>query len=615
MIFDFILFHTSDRNSGTENNYNFRSTLSKLPIYEKVRANYFDYSNDNWKVYGLGREVYKEQVSIGEFVNIFIIGECFSRIDSNYFNGNSRKLIAGDIRKLFLEKEDGLVNEIKGNFQIVICDEREKIIKVANSKGGISPFYHYYTNEVFICATAIYLFPEKVKSKLTFSKANLLEYALFNYPLGDNTLLQDVYNLLPGEIISYKNGSVNKKKYYDVSDLITNKRITKEEAIEKGAYLFNKIVNTLASDKEKINASLTGGFDGRAILSALRVDKNNLLLYSFGIKGSQNISIPIEIATDLGYNFKPYYLEEEYAEAFPYYASMTCLLTDCLATVQRANYLYVFEDLAKHSDVVLTGLFGSELMRTFQNAGLMISIPAINILLSDDPLKKLSEEIDNYPHREYWGEQIFNNDTKEEAIESWREKYIDKKYNSINQFVFTYFIKDALRKYFGGEVHVERLFAANRFPFFDDEFVEMILQSPFSAINNTFLKPTIKERLNSQIYYAHLIQKNKPELLNYTTDHGFAPKYLFYHLSALFVGSQVYAGSRLKKWKKYKEFNSEVWAETLFLAKRRILEKESILNTKLLLKKIENREWRNIPEETKKLFSVQLFVGNVEKKN
>ncbi len=444
-----------------------------------------------------------------------------------------------------------------------------------------------------------------------FSKANLLEYAIFNYPLGENTLLQNVYNLLPGEIIRYKNGSVNKKNYYDISDLITNKRITEEEAIEKGNFLFNKVVNTLVADKEKISASLTGGFDGRAILSALEFDKKNLLLYSFGIKGSQNISIPIKIAKDLGYNFRPYYLEDEYAVSYPFYASMTCLLTDCLATVQRANYLFVFEDLAKYSDVVLTGIFGSELMRTFQNAGLMISLPAINILKSNNPIKQLIYEIQNYQYKDFWGNEIFNKTNQEEVIESFKIKYLNKKYEFLNQFIFSYFIKDALRKYFGGEVHVERLFATNRFPFFDDEFVELILQSPFSAINNTFLKPTIKERLNSQIYYAYIIKNNKLELLNYPTDHGFAPKYLFYPFSSLFIGSQVYVKSKIKKWSNYKEFNDIEWTERLFNENSNLFNKKTFLNIDLLKEKIENKEWRLMPEESKKLFSIQLYLNEL----
>jgi len=610
MIFDFILIFSLDNNSLINCDYNLQYCLIKFPIYKKTKCESFQYLHENYSIYGLGRGEYKRQILCDEKLSIYIIGECYSRINSNYFLGNSRKLTARDIKKLYLEKEEELVVEIKGNFQIVVYDNIKKAIKIFNSKGGISPFYYYCDKELFVCSTTIYLFSEQIKPKLTISNANLLEYALFNYPLGENTLFSNVYNLLPGEIIAYKDKTIIKSKYYDVSENITDKRISKEDAINYGVPLFNKVVNTLAEDKEKITASLTGGFDGRAILSALNFPVENLLLYSFGIRGSNNINIPIKIASDLGYNFKPYYLENDYSTAFPEYAKLTCLLTDCLATVQRANYLYVFEDLANHSDVILTGIFGSELMRTFQNAGLMISVPAVNVLLSNDPLKKMEEEISNYPYKNYWGKEIFNELNKEKVIESWREKYLNRNYISINQFVFTYFIKDALRKYFGGEIQAERIFATNRFPFLDDEFVELILQSPFSAINNTFMKPTIFERLNSQIYYGHIIKKNKPQLLKYTTDHGFAPKYLFYPFSAFFIGSQVYVKSKIRNWSNYKEFNSEEWSERLFDESAELFEKESLINIDLLKKKVENRKWRLMPEESKKLFSIQLFLNN-----
>jgi hypothetical protein len=603
MIFDYIL--TLNSNEIVESlDYQLEEQLKNITIYRKVIAESFKYSNKRWFAVGYGRGEYRNNIIKRDEISIFIIGECFSRIDSSYF-GESRKLSANDIYSLYIKKKNKLVDEIKGNFQIVLI-ENDQIILV-NSRSGVSPFYYCFDNDKFICSTAIYLFPKQVKNNLKFSEKNILEYAIFNYPLGENTLFKNVYNLLPGEIITYKNGKLNREKYYDVADLITEKRISVKEAIEKGNYLFKKIVNTFASDKEYINASLTGGFDGRTILSVLDYPKKNLLLYSFGIKGSYNISIPIEISKDLGYNFKPYYLDEDYAESYPFYAEMTCLLTDCLATVQRANYLYVFEDLAKHSDVVITGIFGSELMRTFQNAGLMISIPATKTLLSDDPLKQLEIEIDNYPYKNYWGENIFNNENKTVVIESWKKKYLDRNYLFKNQFIFTYFIKDALRKYFGGEVHAERIFATNRFPFFDDEFVELILQSPFSAINNTFLKPTIKERLNSQIYYAHIMKRNNPKLLNYTTDHGFAPKYLFYPFSTLFVGFQVYIRSKIRKWKNYKEFNAEEWAQKLFDTRNIIDKEKSFVNVPLMLMKIKNGEWKETPEEIKKAYSLQLY--------
>lgn len=604
MIFDLILFHNS--NKTVDNNYNFQSTLKRLSIYEKVKANSFEYTGDNWKVYGLGREGYQKQIQKNEKSKIFIVGECFSRLDSSFFKGESKKLDASEINSLYQQKATRFVEDIKGNFQIIIIDENS--IKLFNSHFGVSPFYYYVNNETFICSTAIYLFPELVKLNLKFSTSKILEYALFNYPLGENTLFENVYNLLPGEIITYIDGKIFKEKYFDVSDWITEDRISKQDAIVNGIELFNKIVNTYSKDKDKITVSLTGGFDGRAILSALDFPKEKMLLYSFGIKGSQNINIPSKIAKELGYNFKPFYLEDDYESAYPEYAKLTCLLTDCLATTQRANYLYVFEQLSKHSDVVLTGIFGSELMRTFQNAGLMISNTAVNILKAKNSVDQLKFEIGNYKYKDFWGREIFNDNNRDAVIESFRSKYLNRKYNFLNQFVFTYFIKDALRKYFGGEVHAERLFATNRFPFLDDEFVEFILKSPFSAINNTFMSPTIKERLNSQIYYGYIIKKNKPELLKYKTDHGFAPKYLFYPFSFLFIGTQVIIQSKLRKYTKYREFKSEEWSQKLFEESSIMLNQLTFINVDLLKRKIINKEWIEMPEETKKLFSVQLYI-------
>ena len=98
-------------------------------------------------------------------------------------------------------------------------------------------------------------------------------------------------------------------------------------------------------------------------------------------------------------------------------------------------------------------------------------------------------------------------------------------------------------------------------------------------------------------------------MLKYSTDHGFAPKYLFYLLSPLFIGSQVYVKSKIRKWSNYKEFNDEEWTEQLFDESSELFGKESFINIELLKKKIENREWRLMSEESKKLFSIQLYLN------
>ncbi|MEM4396774.1 MAG: hypothetical protein QXR30_03925 [Candidatus Woesearchaeota archaeon] len=603
MLIDFCCVFANNLNNNSIS-YKFDLLKHTISVYRKIEYSVTEFKRNNFLTYFLTKNNDQKFVSTSKELNIFIIGECFSRLDSSYFKV-SKKLNVEDVKKIYTEKKDKFISEIKGNFQIILIESDE--IKIFNSRSGVSPFYYYFDKNYFVCGTAIYLFPDEIKSKLKISNSNILEYALFNYPLGENTLFENVYNLLPGEKLSYSDGNLRREIYSDILDFITTERVTKDYAINYGVELFNKVVNALVCDKEKIVASLTGGFDGRAILSALKIPKENLLLYSFGIKGSLNVAIPLKISQELGYNFKPFYLESEYSAAYPDYAINTCLLTDCLATVQRANYLYVFEDLANFSDIVITGIFGSELMRTFQNAGLMISETAVKVLKSGEPIKTLENEIDNYNFRKFWGEYVFNKENKEKVIESFRNKYLNRKYDFLNQFIFNYFIKDALRKYFGGEVHAERIFASNRFPFFDDEFVEFIVKSPFSAINNTFMEPTVKEKLNSQIFYAYILKRNNPELLKYKTDHGFAPKYLLYPFSSLLVGGQAFLWGRIRNWKNYQEFKPNEWFKNLLTKKEGLLKKNIFTDSQIFLDYLYNENLKNSLPEMKKIFSINLI--------
>lgn len=94
----------------------------------------------------------------------------------------------------------------------------------------------------------------------------------------------------------------------------------------------------------------------------------------------------------------------------------------------------------------------------------------------------------------------------------------------------------------------EHLFATNLFTFVDDdEFVELFFQYPFSAINNIFLNQRLSKDYKLKFIMHILLKKNNPKLLNYTTDHGFAKKYLFNLYSAIFVGSQLYIKSKVRK--------------------------------------------------------------------
>ena len=125
-------------------------------------------------------------------------------------------------------------------------------------------------------------------------------------------------------------------------------------------------------------------------------------------------------------------------------------------------------------------------------------------------------------------------------------------------------LTEGLRKYFGAEVHMERPYGTNRFPFLDDEFVDFLFRAPFAGVYSRTLRPTVGNRFRSQYFYAYIIRKYRPELLKAPTDHGHSPGDVLSPVALLRIGPKyVY-----KRWKRqrmgYREFKTEEWTEGFY---------------------------------------------------
>jgi hypothetical protein len=133
-----------------------------------------------------------------------------------------------------------------------------------------------------------------------------------------------------------------------------------------------------------------------------------------------------------------------------------------------------------------------------------------------------------------------------------------------NQRLHLYLLSEACLKYFGAEVSTERIYATNIFPFLDVDFFEFIIRAPFVGLNTRPVRPTVSDRFNSQYFYAYLIRKYRPELLSYTTDHGYPPADLLKSPPLLYAGPK-YVWSRLRiRARRYREFKPQEWLAPYF---------------------------------------------------
>ncbi|HEY3063189.1 MAG TPA: hypothetical protein VGL99_29795 [Chloroflexota bacterium] len=482
--------------------------------------------------------------------HVFVIGELFGRGD--YSSGPLSAQRALDYRR----DPAALLRQTKGNFVLVIVDERNATCELIGSRLLISPFYYALDGPRLIFSTSL----ASVAACLQHAEvdhAAVAEHALFNYPLGRRTFIRGVYNIRPAERVRLAHGRLDIDRWWDVRSLYDLPLMNQREALDVGSGLLHATVNHLAADQPRLRVSFTSGFDSRVNLAVLDRPPEDILAYSFGTPGSINVAVPHDICARLGVRFEPIYLDDDYAAQFDDFALRALMLSDCLSTVERANYPYAFERTAGFGQVVLTGLFGSELLRTFQNIGYIVSADLVQLHLSTTAMADVAQLVERsrYIRSELVRDSLadIQADVADLFDEGVRGLPTDRRF-------YVFLLSEGLRKYFGAETHIERPWGLNRFPFLDEEFVEFAFRAPFAGVHSRTLQPTIGNRFRSQYFYAHVIRRYRPELLQATTDHGYAPADLLGPLPLLRIAPKVLARRR----RQAPEFRTEEWTAGLY---------------------------------------------------
>jgi asparagine synthetase B (glutamine-hydrolysing) len=494
------------------------------------------------------------------------IGEVYlNAAGRRMLNAGRVKLRPGDLLQLYRTTGTNLSDYVKGDFQVIILSKPRQELTILNSRFGISPFYYAWQDKKLLFSNNLAMVARFTGDDQHIEALALAEYAIFGYPLGDLTFFKRIKRLPPAARLSAGVDSFRSGIYWNCAGMLHQPLYSKAEACEIGGKLFKDTVNASAAGPEKICLSLTGGFDSRTILAVLEKDPQDLLCYSFGTAQSLNVKIPLQMCAENGLQFLPVYLDRDYERAFGDCAGRAVFFSDCLSSFERANYPYAFQKLRPFSSVVISGIFGSELLRTFQNVtlGYMVNDNYVRINFARGKKDAINAVIGRALADSYFHADNFKN--RDELVEHIHQTCVaDYPTQDDQERFYLFMLKEGMRKYFGAEVHMERIYAENRFPFLDDEFVEFIFKSPFAGVYTDPLKPSIRQRFESQYFYARLLKRYNPKLLKFTTDHGYPPRYLLSR-AALF---KMMPGLALKKARRiltnYREFKVEEWSEDFY---------------------------------------------------
>ncbi len=162
------------------------------------------------------------------------------------------------------------VNRFNGMFAFSIWDTVEQKLVIARDRMGIKPLYYHFKDNVLSFASEIRaiihsgLIDKKINLK---SVAEYLQYATVHAP---NTILQDVFMLMPGHALELKDGELKIHQYWNINDFTKSKEeLSYKETCKKVNELLTASVERRLVADVPFGAFLSGGIDSSAIVGLM----------------------------------------------------------------------------------------------------------------------------------------------------------------------------------------------------------------------------------------------------------------------------------------------------------------------------------------------------------
>lgn len=499
----------------------------------------------NLESFSIGQSNFEPVATMGDTC-LFLSGQTsFIRFDLS----DRAMFIIGDIigavssKELIDREPEIILKNYPGFYYLVLLSFGE--VYVYSSLFGIPPVYYFQTNgEVLVSSRAGFI-KSSLRERVSLNKQWILERILFNHSLDSETPWEKIRQLPAHHSLTLTKGKVTVHKYLNIEGYFTDQPRSWRKSLLPMSELFSdRCRHYFTNDTNRI--SFTGGFDGRTLLACALGNQAPVETYSFGSSKNPDITIPKRISKKLGIPYTPFYLDQpEYLDEWLPMGKEMVNRCDGNSSFLHVHYLYSAKK-QQGRECLVTGMFGSELLRALHVSGQVTSRPLVDFFVHDDP-DVWRGLIRNSPRL-----QFLNMDCFSQEMENlwWKLLELKKEMRGLglsqNQRFYKFIFEETFRKVFGNFIVPQLHYAPVRAPFLDFVFIKELLQTGLAGANNEFFTHNPVKRAKGQMLYAHIIRQNHAPLLREYNDKGYRPGALLSPLGKFSIG-WGWAKKRLKR--------------------------------------------------------------------
>lgn len=211
---------------------------------------------------------------------------------------------------LYEAKGERFFSELKGSFAGALYDKKKHKWIIFTDQLGSKFLFYTKKNGFLVCSSMLNRLVgilHSLKCETNISPVGSLMMLTYGFMLEDYTIVDDVHKIQPGFYITYENGIITQKEYYQLKNT-PKTDLSEDEYIECIDSLFsNAVKRQFDKDVEygkKHLVSLSAGLDSRMTsFVAHEVGYKKQLNYTFSQSNYLDETIPKIIASDLSHEW------------------------------------------------------------------------------------------------------------------------------------------------------------------------------------------------------------------------------------------------------------------------------------------------------------------------
>ena len=330
------IIHRGPDSAGTHIDENISLGFRRLSIIDLDSGTQPMYNETGDIVIVFNGEIYNYQELREELINK---GHVFSN------NADTEVLIHG-----YEEYGEDLLKRLRGMFAFVIWDSKKKKLFGARDFFGIKPFYYAVVDGQVVFASEIKSILMYTPYKKEMNKDALENYLTFQYSVLPETFFKGIYKLMPSHSITFENGKVDIKRYWEpVFEPDENTGLN--ELVDKIDYAMQDSIKKHKISDVEVGSFLSSGVDSSYVAACFKGDKTFTVGFDYEkyneIDYAKALSEKIEID-----NYSKLISTDEYWNILP---TVQYHMDEPLADPSAVALYFVSKTAAEHVKVSLSG--------------------------------------------------------------------------------------------------------------------------------------------------------------------------------------------------------------------------------------------------------------------